>query len=151
MSLWGHRHLIILPQVPCLFWGVPQWLVPGPLLEGGTPVPGKGGIPRTWQSPVKLTILVLFNLMARSHTRRRVRIRIPVPGDISMATVAQCRKLTLDQKRDRYPSLIGYSSHFRDRSPSPGEVSVYVNEPLHCCFVHKINRWKLTTQIFGKK
>ena len=71
----------------------------------------------------------LLKIMARSHTRRRVRVRIPVPGDIPMATVVQCRKFTLDQNRDRYPSLIGYCAHFWDRAPSPGEVSVYVNEP----------------------
>ena len=47
-----------------------------------------------------------------------------------MATAVLCRKFTLDQSRDRYPSLIGYCTHFRDRATLPGEISVYVNEPL---------------------
>ena len=73
-----------------------------------------------------------FTVMAHSHTRRWVWVRIPVPGDFPMATVVQCRKFTLDQNRDRYPSLIGYCSHFWGRALSLGEVSVYVNEPSHC-------------------
>ena len=52
-------------------------------------------------------------LMARSHTWRRVQVWIPVPGDIPMATVVQCRKFTLDQNRDRYLSLIGLKIHPR--------------------------------------
>ena len=36
-----HLHPIILPLVPCSFWRVPQWLVPGPL-RGGTLVVGRG-------------------------------------------------------------------------------------------------------------
>ena len=59
----------------------------------------------------------------------------PSPGafslEWSMATVILHRKFTLDQNKDRYLSLIGYCIHFWDRPPSPGEVSVYVNEPLY--------------------
>ena len=59
--------------------------------------------------------------MVRSHPRRRVQVRIPLPGDFPrtdpMATVILHRKFTLDQNRDRYPSLIGYCSHFWDRCP----------------------------------
>ena len=36
--------------------------------------------------------LTRVHVMVCSHTRRRVRVRIPVPGDIPMATVVQCRK-----------------------------------------------------------
>ena len=79
---------------------------------------------------VVLRSLSMVKSVARSHTRRRVRVWIPVPGDIPMATVVQCRKFILNKNRDRYPSLIGYCSHFTDRAPSPREVCVCVNEPL---------------------
>ena len=50
-----------------------------------------------------------------------------------MATVVLCRKFTLDQNKDRYPSLIGYCTHFWDSVPSKREVSVYVNKSLYTC------------------
>ena len=79
--------------------------------------------------------------MVRSHTQRQVWVQIPLPWDFPMDTVIWCRKFTLDQNRDRYQSLIGYCTHFWDRAPSPGEVSVYVNEPL------KIKRNLFTSSI----
>ena len=49
-----HLHPIILPPVPCHFYWVSQWPVPGPLQGvpqsrwgGGTPVPGEG-YPSPW-------------------------------------------------------------------------------------------------------
>ena len=42
-----HLHPIMLPLVPCSFWGVPQWLVPSPFL-GGHPSP-RWGYPNSRQ------------------------------------------------------------------------------------------------------
>ena len=71
------------------------------------------------QISVKFCVHQALNIMARLHTRRRVWVRIPVPGDIPMATVVQCRKFTLDQDKNRHLSLIGYCTLFWDRAPSP--------------------------------
>ena len=69
-----------------------------------------------------LKLKLFYSVMGRSHTRRRVRVRIPLPRDFPMDTVMWCRKFTLDQNKDRYPSLIGYCSHFWT-GPRPRERS----------------------------
>ena len=43
-----HLHPLVLPLVPCLFQGVPQWLVPGPFLDSTTPARTECPLARTW-------------------------------------------------------------------------------------------------------
>ena len=56
LSVHTHLHPIILQLVPCPFWVVPQWLVPGPFQGVPQPGPDKGGYPsqvQTGGTPVR--------------------------------------------------------------------------------------------------
>ena len=67
-----HLHPMILPLVPCPFWGVPQSLVPGPFLRGypsprqgyplarsgwDTPQSGQDGVPPPGVMPRAVRLL----------------------------------------------------------------------------------------------
>ena len=60
------------------------------------------------------------HIMAYSHTRRRIRVRIPIRRDsLWIDVLLPIRNIhTLHTEGDRSPSLNGYCSYFRDRTPT---------------------------------